>query len=228
MTIIKTENLTKIYSDGKVEVVALKNVSLEILSGEFIVIAGPSGSGKTTLLNLIGGLDKPTKGKVYLEGKDITVMKREELSDLRLRKIGFIFQAYNLIPVLTVFENVELPLVLLGIPEKERFERVMEVLKALGIAELVNKKPNEISGGQQQRVAIARAIVTEPAIVLADEPTAHLDSKTGGMLIDIMQEMNQTRRITFVICSHDPQVIQRARRLIKLRDGMVESDEKLW
>lgn len=186
MTIIKTENLTKIYSDGKVEVVALRDVNLEIMQGEFVVVAGPSGSGKTTLLNQIGGLDKPTEGRVYLEGKDITQMKKDELAELRLRKIGFIFQTYNLIPVLTVSENVELPLVLLGIPERQRKEQVMEVLNLLDISELANKKPNEISGGQQQRVAIARAIITKPSIILADEPTAHLDSKTGGMLIDVM------------------------------------------
>ncbi len=228
MTIIKTENLTKIYSDGKVEVVALRDVNLEIMQGEFIVVAGPSGSGKTTLLNQIGGLDKPTEGRVYLEGKDITQMKKDELAELRLRKIGFIFQTYNLIPVLTVSENVELPLVLLGIPEKQRKEQVMEVLNLLDISELANKKPNEISGGQQQRVAIARAIITKPSIILADEPTAHLDSKTGGMLIDVMIKMNREKGITFIICSHDPQVIQKAGRLIRLRDGMIEDDKKIW
>ncbi len=226
MALIKTENLTKIYSDGKVQVEALKDVNLEIEAGEFIVVAGPSGSGKTTLLNLIGGLDKPTYGKVYLEGIDISGLKKDQMADLRLRKIGFIFQAYNLIPVLTAFENVELPLVLLNVSEGERRKRVMEVLNALGIGELADKRPNEISGGQQQRVAVARAIVTNPSIVLADEPTAHLDSKTGAMLIDIMQEMNRKRGITFVICSHDPQVIQRAGRLIKLRDGRIEDDKK--
>ncbi|MFN3134221.1 MAG: ABC transporter ATP-binding protein [Candidatus Kryptonium sp.] len=228
MTIIKTENLTKIYSDGKVEVVALRNVNLEILQGEFVVVAGPSGSGKTTLLNQIGGLDKPTEGKVYLEGKDITQMKKNELAELRLKRIGFIFQAYNLIPVLTVFENVELPLVLLGIPEKQRKEQVMNALHLLGIGKLANKKPNEISGGEQQRVAIARAIITKPSIVLADEPTAHLDSKTGGMLIDIMIQMNREMGMTFLICSHDPRVIERAGRMIKLKDGMIEDDKKIW
>jgi len=228
MTIIKTENLTKIYSDGKVEVVALRDVNLEIMQGEFVVVAGPSGSGKTTLLNQIGGLDKPTEGRVYLEGKDITQMKKDELAELRLRKIGFIFQTYNLIPVLTVSENVELPLVLLGIPERQRKEQVMEVLNLLDISELANKKPNEISGGQQQRVAIARAIITKPSIILADEPTAHLDSKTGGMLIDVMIKMNREKGITFIICSHDPQVIQKAGRLIRLRDGMIEDDKKIW
>ncbi|CUS77934.1 putative ABC transport system ATP-binding protein [Candidatus Kryptonium thompsonii] len=228
MTIIKTENLTKIYSDGKVEVVALRDVNLEIMQGEFVVVAGPSGSGKTTLLNQIGGLDKPTEGRVYLEGKDITQMKKDELAELRLRKIGFIFQTYNLIPVLTVSENVELPLVLLGIPERQRKEQVMEVLNLLDISELANKKPNEISGGQQQRVAIARAIITRPSIILADEPTAHLDSKTGGMLIDVMIKMNREKGITFIICSHDPQVIQKAGRLIRLRDGMIEDDKKIW
>lgn len=228
MTLIKTENLTKIYSDGKVQVEALKSVNLEIEAGEFVVVAGPSGSGKTTLLNLIGGLDKPTDGKVYLEGVDISLLKRDEMADFRLRKIGFIFQAYNLIPVLTAFENVELPLILLGISESERRKRAMEVLNLLEIGELADKKPNEMSGGQQQRVAVARAIVTNPSIVLADEPTAHLDSKTGAMLIDLMQEMNRKRGITFVICSHDPQVIQKAGRLIKLRDGVIEDDKKFW
>jgi len=155
-------------------------------------------------------------------------LKRDEMADFRLRKIGFIFQAYNLIPVLTAFENVELPLILLGISESERRKRVMEVLNLLEIGELADKKPNEMSGGQQQRVAVARAIVTNPSIVLADEPTAHLDSKTGAMLIDLMQEMNRKRGITFVICSHDPQVIQKAGRLIKLRDGTIEDDKKFW
>jgi len=226
MALIRTEKLTKVYSDGKVSVTALKDVDLEIESGEFVVVAGPSGSGKTTLLNLIGGLDKPTYGKVYLEGMDISEMKKDELADLRLRKIGFIFQTYNLIPVLTAFENVELPLVLLGVSAKERREKVFEVLNSLGIGDLANKKPNEMSGGQQQRVAVARAIVTSPKIVLADEPTAHLDSKTGSVLIEIMQRMNREKGITFVISSHDPQVIQKAGRLIRLKDGMVQEDEK--
>jgi len=204
----------------------LKGVSLEVQSGEFVVIAGPSGSGKTTLLNLIGGLDVPTNGKIYLEGQDITQMKRGKLAEFRLKRIGFVFQTYNLIPVLTAFENVELPLVLLGVPEKERRERVMEILKILGIDELAYKKPNEMSGGQQQRVAVARAMVTNPAIVLADEPTAHLDSKTGANLIEMMRNLNQEMGTTFIICSHDPNVIQQAGRLIKLKDGIIEYDEK--
>ncbi len=224
MPIIRTMDLNKTYEDNGVPVHALRGVSMAIEAGEFTVIAGPSGSGKTTLLNLIGALDKPTAGKIFLEETDLEALSRSKLSELRLRKIGFVFQAYNLIPVLSALENVEFTMMLSGVPEKERRERAMTVLAELGIAELAHKRPNEMSGGQQQRVAVARAIVNQPTLVLADEPTANLDSETGAGLLRLMEQMNHERGITFVFSSHDPQVIERGRRLISLRDGKIVSD----
>ncbi len=223
MEIIKVKNLEKIYQDNGVPVHAVRGVSLDILKGEFLVIAGPSGSGKTTLLNMIGALDKPTKGNIFFEGEDITLKSKSELSSMRLHKLGFIFQAYNLIPVLTALENIEFSMMLLGIPEKEREEKALNLMDELGIKDLANKRPNEMSGGQQQRVAVARAIVNNPAIVLADEPTANLDSKTAGHLLDLMQKMNEDKNITFIFSSHDKQVMNRAKRLLILKDGMIES-----
>ncbi len=223
MEIIKVSNLEKIYQDNGVPVHAVRGVSLDILKGEFLVIAGPSGSGKTTLLNMIGALDKPTKGNIFFEGEDITLKSKSELSSMRLHKLGFIFQAYNLIPVLTALENIEFSMMLLGIPEKEREEKALNLMDELGIKDLANKRPNEMSGGQQQRVAVARAIVNNPAIVLADEPTANLDSKTAGHLLDLMQKMNEDKNITFIFSSHDKQVMNRAKRLLILKDGMIES-----
>jgi putative ABC transport system ATP-binding protein len=220
--VIRTENVEKIYEDNGVAVHALKGIDLKIEKGEFLVIAGPSGSGKTTLLNLIGALDEPTKGKVFLEENDISRKSKKELSRMRLESIGFVFQAYNLIPVLSALENIEFTMMLRGIPEKERHERALAAMKDLGIEELAHKRPNEMSGGQQQRVAVARAIVNKPSIVLADEPTANLDSDTGANLLDLMEQMNREREITFVFSSHDPQVIERAKRLVKLRDGKIE------
>ena len=222
MEVIRTEKLEKIYQDNSVPVHALKGIDLSIKKGEFLVIAGPSGSGKTTLLNLIGALDVPTKGKVLLEGNDISRKTKNELSQLRLQKIGFVFQAYNLIPVLSALENIEFTMMLRGIAEKEREERALEAMKELGIEELAHKRPNEMSGGQQQRVAVARAIVNNPSIVLADEPTANLDTDTGATLLDLMEEMNREKDITFVFSSHDPQVIERAKRLLNLRDGKID------
>lgn len=222
MEVIRTEKLEKVYHDNSVPVHAVNGVDLKIQKGEFVVIAGPSGSGKTTLLNLIGALDTPTSGKVFLEGEDISTKSRGELSELRLKKIGFVFQAYNLIPVLSALENIEFTMMLRGIPEKERETRAMKVMEELGIAELAHKRPNEMSGGQQQRVAVARAIVNNPSIVLADEPTANLDSKTGSSLMELMERMNREKEITFVFSSHDPQVIESARRLIILKDGKIE------
>lgn len=224
MEIIKTENLDKIYQDNGVPVQALKNVNFTVNKGDFTVLAGPSGSGKTTLLNLIGALDSPTAGKIFFEGNDISNKKPKELSSLRLNKLGFIFQAYNLIPVLTAIENIEFSMMLSGIPEKIRRERALQVMRELGIDELADKRPNEMSGGQQQRVAVARAIVNNPKVVLADEPTANLDSKTGAVLLDIMERMNREKNITFVFSSHDPQVIERGKRLILLHDGMIDSE----
>jgi putative ABC transport system ATP-binding protein len=222
MEILKTENLEKIYKDNGVPVHALRGINITINKGEYLVIAGPSGSGKTTLLNLLGTLDKPTKGKIYFENKDITNKKKRELSDFRLHKFGFIFQAYNLIPVLTALENIEFTMMLLGIPEKERRSRAFELMDELGIKELADKRPNDMSGGQQQRVAAVRAIVNNPAVVLADEPTANLDSKTGDILLDMMKKMNEEKNITFIFSSHDKQVMDKAERLLILKDGLIE------
>jgi putative ABC transport system ATP-binding protein len=222
MAILKTENLEKIYQDNGVPVHALKGINLTINKGDHIVIAGPSGSGKTTLLNLLGALDKPTEGKIYIENEDISQKTKKELSDFRLHKLGFIFQAYNLIPVLTALENIEFSMMLLGIPEKERHEKALGLMDELSIKELADKRPNEMSGGQQQRVAVARAIVNNPTIVLADEPTANLDSETGSHLLDLMERMNTEKNITFIFSSHDKQVIDRAKRLIILKDGKIE------
>ena len=222
MEIIRTENLEKTYEDNGVPVQALKGINLTVEKGEYLVIAGPSGSGKTTLLNLIGALDKPSKGSIYFEGNNLADKTKKELSDIRLHKLGFVFQAYNLIPVLTALENIEFSMMLLGVPEKERNSKALELMDELAIKELANKRPNEMSGGQQQRVAVARAIVNNPTLVLADEPTANLDSKTGGNLLDLMQKMNEEKQITFIFSSHDKQVMERAKRLIILKDGIIE------
>jgi putative ABC transport system ATP-binding protein len=219
--LIRVENLEKIYQDNGVPVQALRGIDLIVNKGEFLVIAGPSGSGKTTLLNLLGALDKPTVGKVYLENEDLSLKSKSELSSLRLNRMGFIFQAYNLIPVLTAMENIEFSMMLLGVPEKERRKKALKLMDELGIKDLANKRPNEMSGGQQQRVAVARAMVNNPSIILADEPTANLDSTTGGLLLDLMQKMNADKKITFIFSSHDKQVMDRASRLVILRDGKI-------
>ena len=222
MEILRTENLEKIYQDDGIPVHALRGINLTIDKGDYIVIAGPSGSGKTTLLNLLGTLDKPTKGKIFFDNQDITDKKKKELSDFRLHKFGFIFQAYNLIPVLSALENIEFNMMLLGIPEKERRNKALSLMDELGIKELADKRPNDMSGGQQQRVAAVRAIVNDPVVVLADEPTANLDSKTGDILLDMMQRMNKEKNITFIFSSHDEQVMDRAERLLILKDGLIE------
>lgn len=224
MEVIKTENLGKTYQDNGVPVEAVKEVNLTIEKGEYLVIAGPSGSGKTTLLNLLGALDTPTTGKVFFEGEDISQKSRKELSNLRLQKLGFIFQAYNLIPVLTALENIEFSMMLLGVDEAERHSRALKLMDELGIKELADKRPNEMSGGQQQRVSVARAIVNDPSVVLADEPTANLDTKTGANLLDLMEEMNREKNITFIFSSHDKQVINRAKRLLNLKDGILQTE----
>lgn len=226
MSTIKTVDLEKIYQDNGVPVHALRGVSIEVEEGEFTVIAGPSGSGKTTLLNMIGALDTPTTGKVFLDNEDISELNRNELGELRLEKIGFVFQAYNLIPVLSALENIEFTMMLAGVPEKERHERAFAAMEKLHISELAKKRPNEMSGGQQQRVAVARAVVNNPTIVLADEPTANLDSETGADLLDMMETMNREHNITFIFSSHDPQVIERARRLLILKDGKIAEDRR--
>lgn len=224
MKLFETEKLEKVYQDNGVPVRALKEIDLEIGTGEFTVIAGPSGSGKTTLLNLLGALDKPTNGKILFEGNDISKLKKKELSSLRLQKFGFIFQAYNLIPVLTAMENIEFTMMLQGTPEKERRIKAQKILDELGIGELANKRPNEMSGGQQQRIAVGRAIVNEPEVVFADEPTANLDSETSANLLDLMVKMNVEKNITFIFSSHDGMVMERAKRLLILKDGLIDNE----
>ena len=222
--IIETRDLEKVHDDSKVAVHALRGVNLEVHEGEFMALSGPSGSGKTTLLNIIGALDSPTNGTVRVAGEDLSGFSKSELSRLRLNRIGFIFQAYNLIPVLTARENVEYVMLLQGIDERERIERAETILKDVGLKDYINARPNEMSGGQQQRVAVARAIVSNPDVVLADEPTANLDSKTASSLLEMMREMNETHQATFVFSTHDKLVMDFARRLVKLRDGQVEED----
>ena len=222
MEILRTEKLEKTYQDNGVPVHAIKGIDLNIEKGEFLVIAGPSGSGKTTLLNLLGALDKPTNGKVFFENEDLTQKDKNQLSSIRLHKLGFIFQAYNLIPVLSALENIEFSMMLLRIPESERESKALAFMDELGIKDLAHKRPNEMSGGQQQRVAVARAIVNNPSVVLADEPTANLDSVTAGHLLDLMEQMNKEKKITFIFSSHDKQVMDRAKRLLILKDGRIE------
>ena len=205
---------------------ALGGVDLEIQRGDFAVLVGPSGSGKTTLLNMIGGLDSPTSGRIWVAGTEIGRMSKAQLSDVRLRKIGFVFQEFNLIPVLSALENVEFVMLLQGQPEKVRRARSMALLKELGLDGLEHRRPAQLSGGQQQRVAVARAIAAEPTIVLPDEPTANLDSKAGAALMDLMRGLNEEKGVTFVFSTHDPMVVERARRVIRLRDGRIESDER--
>jgi putative ABC transport system ATP-binding protein len=223
--VIVTEGVTKDYSDNGIPVHAVRGVDLTVERGDFAAIVGPSGSGKTTFLNLISGLDNVTSGKIWLNGKPISEMSGGELSDFRRDNIGFIFQAYNLIPVLSVEENIEYIMLLQGVPHAERRKRVSAILNEMGLEGYEGRRPPQLSGGQQQRVAVARAIVSEPAIVLADEPTANLDSQTAVDLIDMMRGLNENHGITFVFSTHDARVMERARRLVVLRDGRVDSDE---
>ncbi len=223
MLVAKAEGIVKIYKGNGLPVHALRGLDLEIQEGDFTAIAGPSGSGKTTLLNLIGTLDTATEGKIFIDNQDISKLLPYELADIRLRKLGFIFQFHNLIPVLTCQENAEFVLLLQGCPAKERKERVDNVLHDLGLLELKHRFPRELSGGQQQRVAIARAIVSYPKLVLADEPTANLDSKTGQALISLMLDLNQKYKTTFLFSTHDPIVMEAAKKLILLRDGKIVS-----
>ena len=224
--VVKLEGVSKIYGHDGVRVNALDDVSLEIAKGDFAVLVGPSGSGKSTLLNMIGGLDTPSAGRVWVAGTDIGGLSKSQLSELRLRRIGFVFQEFNLIPVLSAFENVEFVMLLQGVPEAERSARSYALLKELGLEGLEHRRPGELSGGQQQRVAVARAIAAEPIIVLPDEPTANLDSKAGGALMDLMRRLNEEKGISFVFSTHDPMVVERARRVIRMRDGRIEADER--
>ena len=223
--VIITKGVTRVYAADGVPVNALNGIDLTIQSGEFTALVGPSGSGKTTFLNIISGLDSPTDGKVWLAGKVLSEMSGNELSDFRRDNIGFIFQAYNLIPVLTVEENVEYIMLLRGVPKGERHERVIAILQAVGLKGVADRTPTQLSGGQQQRVAIARAMVSEPQIILADEPTANLDSKTGADLLEMMRRLNTGTGMTFIFSTHDPMVMEGATRLITLRDGQVDTDE---
>ena len=222
--IVRLEGVSKVYGAGEVVARALDEVDLEIRAGEFVAVAGPSGSGKSTFLNIISGLDRPTAGRVFVDGDEITQLSSGQLSTLRRRRIGFVFQAYNLVPVLTAFENAEYILMLQGVPKGERRERVMALLQQVGLGGMEERFPRELSGGQQQRVAIARAIASEPGLVLADEPTANVDQKTATALLDLMASLNREKGTTFLFSSHDQNVIDRARRLLELTDGQITGD----
>jgi putative ABC transport system ATP-binding protein len=223
-TVIDAHNLSKVYNEKTISVYALNDVHLHIARGEFTAIKGPSGSGKTTLLNMIGGLDIPSSGFVEINGTNITFLKGSKLIDFRLHKIGFVFQSYNLIPVLTAKENIEFIMLLQNRPEKEREQRVLELLKQIGLEDKADKRPGELSGGQQQRVAVARALAPKPQFILADEPTANLDSVSAGNLLDMMAKLNKEENMTFVFSTHDQRVIDRANRVITLEDGKIVSD----
>jgi len=222
---LEAQAVTKVYETRGVQTDALRCVDLQVGEGEFTALAGPSGSGKTTLLNLFGALDAPTSGRVTLEGQDLAALTASQLAALRLAKLGFVFQAYNLIPVLSAVENVQFVMELQGVPPAERRRRAMQILDEVELADLAEKRPLEMSGGQQQRVAVARAIVSGPRVVLADEPTANLDSRTAAQLLDLMEKMNQERGVTFLFSTHDPQVIEKASRTVRLHDGAVCADE---
>jgi putative ABC transport system ATP-binding protein len=227
MTICQLDAVHKHYAMGELQVHALRGVDVAVEAGEFTAFAGPSGSGKTTLLNLVGLLDTPTSGSVLLEGRDISSLSAAEIGAIRARRIGFVFQSFNLIPVLTAFENVELALRLgSDMGPQDRKDRVAESLQAVGLGELMGRRPSQLSGGQQQRVAIARALVKSPALVIADEPTANLDSKTGRGVLDIMGSLNDDHGVTFLFSTHDPMVIDQARRVVHIKDGCIEDDEQ--
>ena len=221
-TIVSLQNVTKDYGQGEVVVRALRGIDLTINKGDFMAMAGPSGSGKSTLLNVIGGLDKPTSGIIEVEGNEISGLSMTALSKLRRDRIGFIFQSYNLIPILTAFENAEYVLMLQGISVAKRQEKVFSLLKDVGLEGLENRLPRELSGGQQQRVSIARAIASEPALVLADEPTANVDSRTAKGLLDLMGRLNEEKGVTFLFSTHDPEVMKRAEILLWLKDGEIK------
>ena len=223
--VIVTEEVGKIYGSDGIEVRALEGVSMSIHMGEFTALVGPSGSGKSTLLNIISGLDRPTEGIVYLAGRRISGMSGSELSDFRRDRIGFVFQAYNLIPVLTVEENIEYIMLLQGVSAEERRRRVLDILEQVGLEGMSARRPPQLSGGQQQRVAIARAMVSRPSLILADEPTANVDSKTGSELLDMMRALNETTGMTFLFSTHDEMIRERARRVITLKDGRIDRDE---
>ncbi|REJ77141.1 MAG: ABC transporter ATP-binding protein [Acidobacteria bacterium] len=224
--IATAREVTRVYRQGSVEVHALRGIDLDVERGAFMTLCGPSGSGKTTLLNLIGALDRPTSGEIEVDGQHLSRLDRRGLSELRRDRIGFVFQAYNLMPVLTAYENAEMVLWVQGVPAAERRRRVMGLLAEVGLEGLEDRKPTELSGGQQQRVAIARAIASDPALVLADEPTANVDSETAEKLLDVMERLNRDRGVTFVFSTHDPRVMRRARRIVELVDGAISDDRR--
>jgi len=224
-TAVRTTNLWKIYPQEPAPVEAVRGISIKIETGDFVAMAGPSGSGKTTMLNMIGGLTRPSRGQIWIADREITEMSDRDLAQLRLEQIGFVFQSYNLLPVLTAFENAEFTLLVSGIPKDERRKKVLELFDKIGLSGLEDRKPGKLSGGQQQRVAVARAVVANPALILADEPTANLDSKASTDLLDVMERLNQDHGTTFLFSTHDPRVMERSRRLITLVDGQIESDE---
>lgn len=226
MKVLELKDIHKIYNETEVEVHAVNGVSIDFEEGEFAAIVGPSGSGKTTLLNMIGGLDRPSTGVILVDGKDLSGFKSSQVIDFRLRNIGFVFQSYNLIPVLTAAENVEFIMNLQKWPREKRERRTMELLESVGLADRANSRPSQLSGGQQQRVAVARALASKPKFILADEPTANLDSKSTATLLEIMERLNRDENITFIFSTHDARVVEKARRVITLEDGKVISDVK--
>jgi len=223
---VRTEEIWKIYPQEPQPVEAVRGVTLEVEPGDFVAMAGPSGSGKTTMLNLLGGLTKPTKGRIWVGGEELTEMSARRMARVRLERIGFVFQAYNLLPVLSALENAEFTMLLRGVPAAERRRKVLALFEEIGLEGLEDRRPAKLSGGQQQRVAVARAVVGDPALVLADEPTANLDSTTSAALLDVMERLNRDHGTTFVFSTHDPRVMDRSRRLIKLVDGQITEDER--
>ena len=222
---VRTAGVWKVFQQEAEEVQAVRDVSLTIARGEFTALAGPSGSGKTTLLNLIGGLTRPTRGEIWVAGSELGALSNQELAQLRLEQVGFVFQAYNLLPVLTALENAEFPMLLQGVPAAERSERIRELFDRTGMTGLEDRRPGMLSGGQQQRVAVVRAVASQPALVLADEPTANLDSHASEALLDMMAELNRELGVTFVFATHDGHVMERSRRLVRMVDGAIDSDE---
>ena len=222
---VRTAGVWKVFQQEAEEVQAVRDVSLTIGRGEFTALAGPSGSGKTTLLNLIGGLTRPTRGEIWVAGSELGALSNRELAQLRLEEVGFVFQAYNLLPVLSALENAEFPMLLQGVPAAERSERVRELFERTGMTGLEDRRPGKLSGGQQQRVAVVRAVASQPALVLADEPTANLDSHSSEALLDIMAELNRELGVTFVFATHDGRVMERSRRVVRMVDGAIDSDE---